>query len=309
MNILKSIFLFILSLSLIISCKKSKEEMKLEKIETEIREQTNLFLKYSPTMLPLENGKIINKFGSHIDSLTNEIIINNGIDILAQEGTNIYATAKGKILEVKTEPSNQILIDHGDGLKTRYSNLSQIQVKPNQEVTRWEIIGSAKKNGNPIHYEVIKNDTCINPLDYHINRAEIDSVIKEQTTLLLHTPSILPLQYGKIINKFGSHLDSLTNKIIINNGIDILAQADTTVRATARGKIIEIKMEPLNQVIIDHGKGLKTSYSNLSKIQVQKNQEVNRWEIIGRAKKSGNPIHYQVMKNDSCINPIDYILN
>jgi len=101
----------------------------------------------------------------------------------------------------------------------------------------------------------------------------------------------------------------LTNKTIINNGIDILAQADTTVRATARGKIIEIKMEPLNQVIIDHGKGLKTSYSNLSKIQVQKNQEVNRWEIIGRAKKSGNPIHYQVMKNDSCINPIDYILN
>jgi murein DD-endopeptidase MepM/ murein hydrolase activator NlpD len=65
---------------------------------------------------------------------------------------------------------NCILIDHGNGLKTRYAHLSKIYVRVGQRVGTGDKIGAVGSSGNStgphLHFEVIKNGRTQNPLNY-----------------------------------------------------------------------------------------------------------------------------------------------
>ena len=65
---------------------------------------------------------------------------------------------------------NEILIDHGYGITTKYGHLSKIFVTIGQEVKRGQIIGAVgmtgKTTGPHLHYEVIVHDTPVNPTKY-----------------------------------------------------------------------------------------------------------------------------------------------
>ncbi|MCY6371869.1 murein hydrolase activator EnvC family protein [Clostridium ganghwense] len=82
-----------------------------------------------------------------------------GIDIKTMENSRITASYDGKVKECgKDENLGQyILIDHGDGLETRYSNLNNIMVKKEDKVKKGEIIGvSGKYNSqDTVHFEVL----------------------------------------------------------------------------------------------------------------------------------------------------------
>jgi murein DD-endopeptidase MepM/ murein hydrolase activator NlpD len=65
---------------------------------------------------------------------------------------------------------NEILIDHGFGLTTKYGHLSKIYVVVGQEVKRGQAIGAVgmtgRATGPHLHYEVIVYDTPVNPAKY-----------------------------------------------------------------------------------------------------------------------------------------------
>jgi murein DD-endopeptidase MepM/ murein hydrolase activator NlpD len=63
-----------------------------------------------------------------------------------------------------------IMIDHGNGISTRFGHLSGFAVTSGQAVHRGDVIGyvgtSGRSTGPHLHYEVRINDTPVNPYKY-----------------------------------------------------------------------------------------------------------------------------------------------
>jgi len=96
-----------------------------------------------------------------------------GLDVGAKVGTPIYAAEDG-VVEVAGWNSggygNQVVVNHGNGIKTRYAHASKLYVKAGESVQKGETIaavGSTGRSTGPhIHFEIIKNGKFTNPLEY-----------------------------------------------------------------------------------------------------------------------------------------------
>jgi murein DD-endopeptidase MepM/ murein hydrolase activator NlpD len=97
-----------------------------------------------------------------------------GLDIGTPVGRPIYAATDG-IVEVSTGGwnggyGNTILINNGNGMKTRYGHLSKLYVTKGQEVRQGEVIGTSgntgRSTGPHLHFEVMINGSRTNPLSY-----------------------------------------------------------------------------------------------------------------------------------------------
>ena len=92
-----------------------------------------------------------------------------GLDIAADEGTPVKAPMKGKVILTGNffYKGNVIYIDHGDGLVSSYSHLSNKAVNLNQKVSKGEVLGyvgsTGRVTGPHLHWEVFFLGIPINP--------------------------------------------------------------------------------------------------------------------------------------------------
>ncbi len=119
------------------------------------------------------HGKRISSlYGNRIHPITGRRRFHEGLDIAANHGNSIYAYTDGRVVQAGWNGGygNCILIDHGNGLKTRYGHLSKISVRVGQKVKTGERIGAVGSTGNStgphLHFEVIKWGRTQNPLNY-----------------------------------------------------------------------------------------------------------------------------------------------
>lgn len=128
-------------------------------------------MKGLPVGSPLE-GKLNSKFGYRSDPFRTKFGFHSGIDIDANYGEPIVATADGNVSKAGWHHSygKTVIVDHKDGYETLYGHLSAINVKKGQKVTVGEVIGKAgstgRSTGTHLHYEVVKNGKRINPSNY-----------------------------------------------------------------------------------------------------------------------------------------------
>jgi murein DD-endopeptidase MepM/ murein hydrolase activator NlpD len=94
-----------------------------------------------------------------------------GIDIANRTGTPVYAADGGYVVMAGRDTwgyGNQVVIDHGNGFKTRYAHLQTILVKAGQSVDKNQKIGtmgsSGRSTGPHLHFEVIQSSQRRNPL-------------------------------------------------------------------------------------------------------------------------------------------------
>lgn len=135
-------------------------------------------LNHLPSVRPVIEGRISDRFGLRIDPFTEVQRHHDGLDISAREGTNVYATASGKVILAKNSYvpgrgyGKEIVIDHGNGICTRYAHLSKLTVKTGQKVDRWQIIGyvgqTGRTTGPHLHYEVMVKSKPVDPNTYII---------------------------------------------------------------------------------------------------------------------------------------------
>ena len=124
-----------------------------------------------PSLWPVR-GQITAGFGQRMDPFSGEGAFHAGVDISAPSGTRVEAAADGIVLEAGPESGygNEILIDHGYGLTTKYGHLSRIVVVVGQVLKRGQVIGAVgmtgKTTGPHLHYEVHVKDTPVNPTKY-----------------------------------------------------------------------------------------------------------------------------------------------
>ena len=94
-----------------------------------------------------------------------------GTDIPAPEGTPILAAHSGTVLVCGWNDSygNQVLLDNGAGLSTRYAHMTQTAVTAGEAVTAGQVIGYVGNTGDStgfhLHFEVMQNGVRVNPMD------------------------------------------------------------------------------------------------------------------------------------------------
>lgn len=115
-----------------------------------------------------------------------------GIDFDAEYGTNVHSTAKGVVSKIQHKRwgyGNNIIIDHGDGYKTRYAHLAKIFVTEGDTVNLDDIIGevgsTGMSTGNHLHYEVIFNNKPIDPLSFYFNCETVNKNGNDYVNILI----------------------------------------------------------------------------------------------------------------------------
>ena len=94
-----------------------------------------------------------------------------GTDIPAPEGTPILAAHSGTVLVSGWNDSygNQVLLDNGAGLSTRYAHMAATAVTAGETVTAGQVIGyvgsTGDSTGNHLHFEMMQGGIRVNPLD------------------------------------------------------------------------------------------------------------------------------------------------
>ncbi len=95
----------------------------------------------------------------------------NGIDIGGNIGDNVIAVQDGKVLEVTVDElwGDTVTIQHGNGLKVRYSGVKST-LKPEADVEQGQVIGTLvtipleEKDGNHIHLETEVDGKTADPI-------------------------------------------------------------------------------------------------------------------------------------------------
>ncbi len=138
--------------------------------------QNEKMMKHTPSIRPIIDGRIRDKFGMRIHPILDKIRNHPGVDIAAERGTEVFASAAGVVEKVVTKYKlnrgygKQVIIDHGMGIKTRYGHLSKILVTKGEKVDRWQPVGlvgdTGLATGPHLHYEVIKKGKKEDPLRY-----------------------------------------------------------------------------------------------------------------------------------------------
>ncbi len=108
-------------------------------------------------------------------------IPHTGIDLVStdKKGFDVTAALAGKVKKVENEPlvGNQIEIEHANNMVTVYQSLDKVNVKPGDEVTQGQVIGTAGRNVFEkeaqihLHFEVRVDGKSVNPEQY-LTKAE-----------------------------------------------------------------------------------------------------------------------------------------
>ena len=124
-----------------------------------------------------------------------------------------------------------------------------------------------------------------------------------------------PVERGIVIQKFGlqTHPVVRTTKIK-SNGIVIATNENANVRTVFKGKVLSIlKFKGSNlTVLIQHGNYISV-YKNLSKVYVNKGQDVESLEIIGQVfsnnSDSKTTLQFSIFNNTTALDPYLWIAN
>ncbi len=123
----------------------------------------------TPSIWPV-SGWLTSRYGNRRDPFTGGADFHPGLDLSADYGQPVHATADGTIVVAERSGSygNLVEIDHGYGIVTRYGHLSRFKAMAGQQVHRGDIIGFVGSTGRStsahLHYEILLNGKLTDPL-------------------------------------------------------------------------------------------------------------------------------------------------
>lgn len=193
-----------------------------------------------------------------------------------------------------------------------YSSIDEDNVK-NENKTEEE--QSAQSNNK----DVIQKQENQNQVGKSDQKTKSATNIKNTTKT--QTPKIVPLNFAKPIDgevqKIYSKDKVIYSKTLelwkTHEGIDIKANENAIVKSIEKGTVEKIYDDSFygKTVVIDHGQGYKSSYSNLSEdIFVKEKQVITKLTKIGKIGKTAigeikddSHLHFALMKNNVIIDP------
>ena len=125
-----------------------------------------------PRMLPIRSAHIGSGFGMRSDPFTGRPAMHEGLDLVAEVGTPVMAAGGGIVIFAgfHREFGKLVVIDHGDGVITRYGHCSRLDVKAGDVVLRGQVIGAVGETGHAtgphLHFEIRYKGVAQNPRKY-----------------------------------------------------------------------------------------------------------------------------------------------
>lgn len=143
-------------------------ELRLETVRLGV-ERREALAAATPSIWPV-TGWLSSAYGARRDPFTGTPDFHAGLDIAADKGEAVRATADGTVesAEYTGNYGNLVVVTHGFGMSTKYGHLARSSVRPGQHVRRGDIIGfvgsTGRSTSSHLHYEVWWNNRLINPL-------------------------------------------------------------------------------------------------------------------------------------------------
>ncbi len=239
--------------------------------------------------------KEISQYKIQLEKFNNRLIeYENVLQELEYRDDNIYRSLFG------VEPISKDVRTAGYGGTERYANYNNLS------------------NGELMKSISVNLDNLANRLYTETKSLDlIYDLAKEKIEFVACVPAIIPVRetdLRQITSYFGKRTDPFYNVTKFHKGLDFALPKGNDVMATGNGVVEKVVQNNHNgygkYIIINHGFGYKTLYAHLSKTDVYKGQKIKRGEIIGKVGNTGKSVgphlHYEVIKDGSNVNPIDY---
>lgn len=116
--------------------------------------------------------KVTSRFGRRRNPEYGISEIHRGIDIDAEDGEEVIASAAGTVGFAGRQGGfgNVVIMDHGHRFCTVYAHLSKMLVKEGDVIRAGDAIGRVGRSGNAagthLHFEIRKGGEAVDPLHY-----------------------------------------------------------------------------------------------------------------------------------------------
>ena len=131
-----------------------------------------------PSRLPVQ-GPITSHFGVRISPFTGARVQHRGIDIGAERGAPVYATADGVVVFAGTAGAlgEAVVLSHGYGIVTKYGHNSKLVAEVGDKVRKGQVVArvgsTGRSTGTHVHYEVSVNGKPHNPVQFFLEGDEL----------------------------------------------------------------------------------------------------------------------------------------
>lgn len=123
----------------------------------------------APSLLPVA-GRLTGAFGWRADPLHGSARFHAGVDIAAPARSPVAATADGSVASAGWSGGYgyMVILDHGNGVETRYAHMAAIDVEVGRSVRQGDVIGlvgsTGRSTGPHVHYELRVGGRAADPM-------------------------------------------------------------------------------------------------------------------------------------------------
>lgn len=123
----------------------------------------------STAELKLPVSTVTSAYGWRQDPVTGEAKFHKGVDFRAAEGSDVQSAGAGRVTFAGNLPGygTTVVVEHANGLSTRYAHLSELLVKAGDQVADRQAIGRAGQSGKAtaahLHFEVLEDGVPVDP--------------------------------------------------------------------------------------------------------------------------------------------------
>jgi murein DD-endopeptidase MepM/ murein hydrolase activator NlpD len=138
--------------------------------------QHSPWLPGGPIAIGLDPDRVSSAYGVRRDPISGMSRMHQGVDIPMATGDDVRSLQGGTVTEsqIRGGYGQTIVVDHGDGLTTRYAHLSARHVQVGDTVTAGQVVGLAGQTGRAtgphLHLEVRENGVAIDPMGFDAGR-------------------------------------------------------------------------------------------------------------------------------------------
>jgi murein DD-endopeptidase MepM/ murein hydrolase activator NlpD len=115
---------------------------------------------------------VTSHFGWRRDPFTGKAKFHRGIDVRAAYGEDIQTAGAGRVVFSGNQRGygTTVIVQHADGVKTRYAHLSAALVSAGDQVQAGQVLGRAGRSGRAtgthLHFEVMADGKHVDPLKW-----------------------------------------------------------------------------------------------------------------------------------------------